>query len=351
MRSSIKKLMGIGLCFSSVLVAVIGLEVCLRIIMRSGYFQFSPKSGVRATYEYVYHVKKNSWGLRDREFTDEELQYSKILLLGDSMTFGQGVEAEDTFPRIVQREVSKVKSKVLVINGGGSGTSTIGQFESLKELSNEYRFCAVGFCFYLGNDSDNNYEDVGAGDRVKKVFQRKGQCGLVKEWLFKKSILFNFAYYRTKMILYKFKLLPAFQGQEQLKKRYTKRGRRGWEITSKVIRQIKEFCDNWSGKLFFVILPQDIQVDEGKQQRYRLDREVYDFLKPNGLIAKCLQEHEVPFIDVTEAFIKYYEEKPLEKLYYPIDRHLNRRGHELVGILLSDFLIDGGFVQDCELLK
>ena len=50
------------------------------------------------------------------------------------MTYGQGVEAEDSFPKLLERRLRERHSDLLVINGGGVSSDTVGQFESLKEF-------------------------------------------------------------------------------------------------------------------------------------------------------------------------------------------------------------------------
>ena len=51
--------------------------------------------------EYDVSVKINSFGLRDNDYnTRLSPNVKKILLLGDSMTFGYGVEQENSYPEI-----------------------------------------------------------------------------------------------------------------------------------------------------------------------------------------------------------------------------------------------------------
>ncbi len=335
------------LLIGSLLIGMILMEIVLRFIFPNGYFQYKPIPGVHTTYEYTYHIKTNSWGIRDREFSKQELECKKILLLGDSMTYGQGVEVEDTFPKIIEKRLSKINPNLLVINGGGKGTSTVGQFESLKELMDKHFFYAIGFCFFLGNDADNNYEDINKAEKARRIFERKGRIYPIKEWLFGNSILYNYVYYKLKLMAYKMRLIPSFVGQNQLKKEYTERGKKGWDITFSIIDEIKQYFDrNKKTRLFFVLLPQDFQVDPEKQRNYGLTQDEYDFLKPNRLLKTFLLKNSISYLDTTQAFINHYQIKSYKKLFFPIDRHFNKSGHKLVANLLSSFLISEGLVSD-----
>ena len=97
-------------------------------------------------------------------------------------------------------------------------------------------------------------------------------------------MLFNFIFYKSKILAYSLGLIPSFQGGDQLLRKYTDRGEKGWEATSKIIKEIKQyFDDNKNAKLFFVLLPQDFQVDPEKREKYKSDKghqeEVKLFLK------------------------------------------------------------------------
>lgn len=315
------------------------LEVALRFIFPNGYYQYRPVPGIHATSEYTYHTKYNSLGVRDREFTRKELENRKILLLGDSMTFGQGIEVEDTFPKIAERLFYGKVQNLLVINGGGKGASTVSQFESLKELVKKYHFDAVGFCFYLGNDADNNLDDIEKADTSPHLFSKRSSFSL-SEFLKHESILYSFAYYKLRIFAYKYKLIHSFQGQSQLLKEYSDRGKDGWRATRIIIEEIKRFFHGRNEtELFFVFIPQDFQVDAEKRGRYGITRDNYDYFKPNKLLKAILEKNEIAYIDTTSSFINHYKENVEDKLFFKIDRHMNEDGHKLVAKLLFDFFV------------
>lgn len=72
---------------------------------------------------------------------------------------------------------------------------------------------------------------------------------------------------------------------------------------------------------------------------------LYDYRKPNRLLAGAVREAGIPLLDMTDDFAEHYQRNPHDKRYYPIDRHFNKKGHELVTDLLTRFLTEQGFVD------
>ncbi|MFH1121751.1 MAG: hypothetical protein V1775_18165 [Bacteroidota bacterium] len=77
------------------------------------------------TPEFAFEAKINNLGLRDREVEMDKGDKFRILCIGDSWTYGWGVEAEDSWPSGLAEYLKKEGfSKVEVINCGESGQYT-----------------------------------------------------------------------------------------------------------------------------------------------------------------------------------------------------------------------------------
>ncbi|MCC7066212.1 MAG: hypothetical protein IT456_25685 [Planctomycetes bacterium] len=76
-----------------------------------------------------YHF--NRFGMRDRE--DLALQKpagtQRIVCLGDSFTLGWGVRQEHNWPVLAEQELRRQWPKVQVINGGGTGSAYVDEYE------------------------------------------------------------------------------------------------------------------------------------------------------------------------------------------------------------------------------
>ncbi|MDQ3000336.1 MAG: arylesterase [Fibrobacterota bacterium] len=57
---------------------------------------------------------------------------SKILILGDSLTEGYGVEKEDAFPALLDAKLGKWREGYQVVNGGSSGSTSASGVRRLK---------------------------------------------------------------------------------------------------------------------------------------------------------------------------------------------------------------------------
>ena len=234
-----------------------------------------PNPDLHTTNEFSYSATSNSWGVRDREFSVEDLTGETILMLGDSMTFGLGVDLEDTFPKLLEADYRKAGRNTLVINGGGLGASTIQQYRSLMELAGTSKFSAVGFCFYLGNDSDDNFLHADHPQSIRAAIEHELSSNSVGKTLLRNFALPNLVYMRLRAILYDWDLVESFQGKKLIRRKTSPRERTGWRATEGYVHRIREFQDaNPDTHIFFVLLPQDFQVDPEKQRRYGLSERV-----------------------------------------------------------------------------
>ena len=51
-----------------------------------------------------------------------------------------------------------------------------------------------------------------------------------------------------------------------------------------------------------------------------------------------LESRNIPYIDPTESFEEHYQQDPEDKLYFLVDRHMNKAGHKKMGELVGDFV-------------
>ena len=145
MRNKLK-ILTVALIMS--ILGMLMLELILRLTDTLGVEYFSELERYFAThvknenYSYIHppemdeifqgvRIKTNSYGLRGQEFERTKPEGRKrILILGDSVVLGWGVEYEDTFPCLLHNmygpeeniEVIPAGVSVDVINAGGDGT-------------------------------------------------------------------------------------------------------------------------------------------------------------------------------------------------------------------------------------
>jgi len=120
---------------------------------------YAPKPNARATYrtdEFVEEVRTNSLGLRDDEPADPSTLASRILVLGDSMTFGHGVSAEEAYPNVLERlYAERGGGRVEVINAGVKGYGTDQEIVLFFERLQRLRPDVVVVGLYVNDFYDN----------------------------------------------------------------------------------------------------------------------------------------------------------------------------------------------------
>jgi lysophospholipase L1-like esterase len=83
--------------------------------------------------------KINQDGIRDRDYAQAKPDGTfRIAAVGDSCTFGLGLELEDTWPKQLERELQKTNPRVEVINFGVMGYNTPQEAERIQDKVLKY---------------------------------------------------------------------------------------------------------------------------------------------------------------------------------------------------------------------
>src|SRR5262249_38776706 len=80
------------------------------------------------TKEFHESARINAAGMRDRELTPKAPGEIRLLAVGDSFTYGTGVEAEDAYPKVLERELRDRGYAGSVWNAGVPGWGTDEEF-------------------------------------------------------------------------------------------------------------------------------------------------------------------------------------------------------------------------------
>ncbi len=85
---------------------------------------FPPHSIVRyQTPEFDFTANINSLGFRDREFDLDKDGKTRILAIGDSFTYGWGVDVADSWPKLLEANLRQMSANVEIANLGQPGAS------------------------------------------------------------------------------------------------------------------------------------------------------------------------------------------------------------------------------------
>lgn len=126
-----------------------------------------------STPHYTYHhrVRVNALGLRGSEVPERKGDELRLLALGDSLVYGQGVGDEETLPYYLERELERRaggRQRWRVVNGGHRGYSTNQELGLLRELGPRIRPDVVVLFWYWNDLSE---------PRIAGLARRLGESG------------------------------------------------------------------------------------------------------------------------------------------------------------------------------
>jgi len=155
------------------------LEVSLRIFSYPNYgfqkglfqkdevvgYKLSPDySGLQSIYKKNININTNSKGLRDfREYDYQKNNKTRILILGDSTSFGNGVELEDSYPELLRQNFNE---EVEIINLGVPGYGINNEYLYYMNEGIKYNPDIVLLQFTLNDwgthqiSEDNGFETI-----------------------------------------------------------------------------------------------------------------------------------------------------------------------------------------------
>lgn len=104
----------------------------------------------------------NSYGFRDKEFSKEkDINTFRILVIGDSISFGWGLKIEDTYPKQLEQMLNvqppcNMNYEVLNLSVGGYNALQEAELLKTKALQFYPNLVIIGFCtndFFIGMDA------------------------------------------------------------------------------------------------------------------------------------------------------------------------------------------------------
>lgn len=238
-------------------------------------------------------VSINSDGLRDREYpVERDGRSRRIIFLGDSLTFGWGVEEPDTFASVLERRLGK-EMPTEIINFGTGNYNTTQEVNLFLEKGLKYNPDAV-VVFYFINDA---------------------------EPLPKKSSLAFLANFRlTTFYWSRFKKLAArFSPGKTFKEYYAdlyRDDQQGWIETRDSFLELARVCREGNIELRVVILPELHNLVE------------YTFSAEHELLTRFLEANGIEALDLAPMMS---DQTDPHALWVALDdAHPNARAHLLI---------------------
>lgn len=312
--------------------------------------------------DFDTRISINSLGYRNPEFAQDKAQSYRVLAVGDSFTFGWGVEGEESYPArldsILRRQMPD--RRVEVINAGFAACyspDTYYLYLKTEGLALKPDLILIGV--FVGNDLDSQFafenewvETDGAGLplRIRNVDQR-----VVGNVLLPRNIPFR---YRAPVLSHShvfqglfdiwWELAPHVKrwtaglstalfayGDDDVpyiyRRHYADRTVGVFRRVQSLFAAIDRSARESGARAVFVVIPDNVQLSPQR------GGPSYDIDRPQRELGEFFDSHQIPWIDL----LPWLREKQSGRaLYLEHDGHWNALAHHLAAQRLSELLPD-----------
>ncbi len=346
------------------------------------------------TYEYNYTIKTNNLGLRDEDYDPRKRPQVLIAAIGDSFTFGQGVNIQDTWVQRVEKGLRAKGLDVEILNLGQPGSSP----PYYAQLAEEALPVLKPDLVLVGVLQSNDFETLDPKQDYDDITYRREPRGraTMRAWFLN---LINLAYReqarqladreqrsRGRWNLIQLRWKEDFQKYYASIDSYDEGARysflslptpiqdalrdgllpplmmylcadslrmqrqRWWDLevdspdmqwridlVARSLARIGRAAELWGGRTAVLSLLLMENTDPfARKTLYRLfgvlERPGLDDTRSDTAIHRAARRAGLPSHDVTAGFREAARQEPL---FYPLDTHLNARGNEVLANLLE----------------
>ena len=338
---------------------------------------FIPNKGFRLKSskkdEFDVSVRINNFGFRGKDINLEpKLETKRIMMIGDSFTFGVGAKEDETIPYLFEEELKKQGENVEVINAGVGHSSPIIYYLKLRDLYLKFKPDMVVLLFDFSDlwddwsmerhavydkDGELLYLDstlmYGKKDwwdivrrnsevctyvhnkivRTAQKIQALGLKNYIKAKLGGKRakaaiVTSNDVTERIDPIEYDGYLLMRGREREAYIKKH-------WRRTEKYLLKIRDLLDKKDIELNIVTYPYGIHVaaDEWGEGRIYWGFEkgkIYKDRYAFQIVEDFARKNNIYYINILEDFLLSKKEDPNKKLFFDLDGHITPKGNEII---------------------
>jgi SGNH hydrolase-like domain, acetyltransferase AlgX len=302
--------------------------------------------------EFTHQIAINSRGLRGPEVGEKTEGVCRILAIGDSFTFGVGVEDDETFPVLLAQKLTGLGVPAESLNGGIPGIGVPQEVRWLEYHGLEFEPDMVLLAVFTGNDLlDATILKRGGVELVDGQVVLDEALWRPKHWLYNHSHLYVLIKRAVPSGLQKEirgllgmadpgSLRRARESFEFYARRETETTVLGKRNTAIALDRLSELSREHGFGLAALVIPDLPQVDPelwaAAVRQMDADASDYDPQKPTRIVLDLLAERGIPTLDLTRPFTEALARG--ERLYYPEDRHWTAAGHERASSLLAELM-------------
>lgn len=309
----------IALLFISILIAfAIGETVCRLRYTKPWYAKLLEE---QHQSRWRKNLRINSLGLRDYDYsTPKPPNTTRVLILGDSFTYGQGVpENEAVFPERLEKELGSTFSKqgkqIEILNGGIPGSLTDEWLTLLSRVKDPFDPDVILIVFFL-RDGTRTSSMGGFFSPIRDEIKARNEDSFLYQYVYLFRI---FQEYRDRMHLsrqYSKKLYDSYFGNEDQTQE--------WKIAQKNLLAIKEIGKELNAKVALIVFPILVELNA-----------YYPFKEISETIIQFGDNNGFPTHDLLPAFMGNYGP---DLWVSSFDQHPNAKAHEITSTSILPFL-------------
>ena len=276
---------------------------------------------------YAIDLKINSFGLRDYEKPIRDDAF-RIAVFGDSITFGQGVSTEKTFPKVVEQQLNDHyhgSPPVQVFNFGIPSYNTVHEFRYMKEALPLFKPNMIIVEFTAQNDTLMTGDELSAVNKSFLVRLCKDILRHLYSYDFLAARVYGIKHNLTSTIRENKNEAKSFIDNYQYQDDF-----QGWIEAKKAFGDIKALCDSNHIMLLFTIFANNNALSP--------DPEHDIMLSMVSKVATVLKEIGINHIVVMDDAFRQYAGQERQLWVNPQDLHFSELAHKLAANQLSDYI-------------
>lgn len=309
----------LALSIFGLVLGAIACEAIARIAWQEPWYErLLDEQKTNETHTYT----RNQWNLRDRDYaTPKPEGRRRVLMLGDSFTFGQGViDDREIFPELLEANLTKArtaegKSSVEILNGGLPGSLTDEWLQVWEATSPEFDPDVLVIVFFLRDGTrtasvpeffDKIRADIAQRNKHSRLYQISYVARMLRD-----------ATDRTKVAsLYAERFQASYFGAEH------QTGE--WRNAQKNLTKLRDLAQQRSVEVGLVVFPVLVELNEP-----------YPFQRIVDTVTQFSVETGFAVHDLLPDFMGEYAPNYWVSSF---DQHPNARGHALVADRLEPFV-------------
>ena len=322
-----------------------------------------------------HYVSQNRYGFRGKEYPYERTDKKRILVFGDSFTWGFGVNNEDIFTSVLEEKHNDFEIINLGVSGYGNDQAyllwlkqgknwtpdrVVLMVTSITDFWDNAEPLRYGYpkpYFVVAENGELQVQNVPVPEletQWKGPDQKfETEQSLWLEQLSSHSKLFNIAksFAVSNRFLREFLennsaifqripehpvIYPLYlkkPGEEEVVR---------WKLMFKIIENFNKAVKNAGASMTVVLVPSSIQVYpelwETFARHVTVDRGTIDPYIPNNRLIKWCEDNGIDVVDLLPGMKAVGETNPY--LYFPVNQHWTRDGNRVVAEILSQTLFD-----------